>query len=262
MSKLSIITVTRSRPQLLARTIDSLKAQTSQDFEWIVVNDGKDLATRQLITDAEIDFPFLYLGMVHPDRGFALSVGRNRGMTVATEDIVTYLDDDNTFKPNFVAETIAFFDRHPQVNYAMPVQQRRRDIVYDGVVVKRGKEFFSPMNDCPVEDLISHQQLIDSNGFAHRNTKDLSLMWNLELKIYIDYEFLLKCICRWGRESFAMNPSILVDYVQTNQGIIGGSNHQEWAEELVWIIDHQESYPCLSENNISELNRLKDTLLD
>lgn len=262
MSKLSIITVTRSRPQLLARTIDSLKAQTSQDFEWIVVNDGKDLATRQLITDAEIDFPFLYLGMVHPDRGFALSVGRNRGMTVATEDIVTYLDDDNTFNPNFVAETIAFFDRHPQVNYAMPVQQRRRDIVQDGVVVKRGKEFFSPTKDCPVEDLISHQQLIDSNGFAHRNTKDLSLMWNLELKIYIDYEFLLKCICRWGRESFAMNPSILVDYVQTNQGIIGGSNHQEWAEELVWIIDHQESYPCLSKNNISELNRLKDTLLD
>ncbi|PSB59584.1 glycosyltransferase family 2 protein [Chamaesiphon polymorphus] len=49
MLKISIITVTRSRPQLLARAIGSLKAQTSQDFEWIVVNDGEDTATEQIV---------------------------------------------------------------------------------------------------------------------------------------------------------------------------------------------------------------------
>jgi Glycosyl transferase family 2 len=124
---------------------------------------------------------------------------------MAQGDIVTYLDDDNTFKPNFVAETIAFFEHHPQINYVMPIQQRRRDVVQDGVVLKKGKEFFSPTPNCTVEELISHQQLIDSKGFAHRNTRDLSLMWNPDLNIYIDYEFLLKCISHWGKESFAIN---------------------------------------------------------
>ena len=235
MPKLSIVTVTRSRPQLLARAIDSLKSQSSQDFEWIVVNDGKDIATKQLITDAGIEFPFTYLGMLHPERGFALSYGRNRGLTVAVEDIVTYLDDDNTLKPNFVAETLAFFQSHPQMDYAMPIQQRRRDVIRDG--------------------------LIDSNGFAHRNTRDLSLMWNPSLKIYIDYDFLLKCINRWGRSSFKMNPATLVDYVQTNQGAIGSSSYRQWAEELDWIIAHKQLYPCLKETDIHNLYQLMSEYL-
>jgi glycosyltransferase involved in cell wall biosynthesis len=261
MSKLSIITVTKLRPQLLSIPIDSLKAQSSQDFEWIIINDGEDIATRDLISNSHLNFPHTYLDMVHPDSGFALSYGRNRAVVMAQGDIITYLDDDNTFKPNFVAETIAFFEHHPQVNYAMPIQQRRRDIIQDGVVIKRGKEFFSPTSDCTVEDLITHQQLIDSNGFVHRNGRYLSLTWNPELKIYIDYEFLLKCICHWGKESFAINPSILVNYVQTNQGTIGKSNYQDWAEELKWIIDRQEVYPCLDERDLLTLDRLKDKYL-
>ena len=254
---LSIITVTRSRPQLLSRAIDSLKSQSRQDFEWIVVNDGEDAATRKSILDAEIDFPHTYLSMVHPNCGFGLSYGRSRGLTIATGDIITYLDDDNTFKPNFVAETIAFFNRHPQVNYTMPIQQRRRDILKDGAVMSSGKEFLSSTSDCTIEQLIRHEQLIDSNGFAHRNSRDLSLMWNPDLKIYIDYEFLLKCISHWGKDSFAINPAILVDYIQTNTGVIGKSNYHQWATELEWILDRHKLYSCLKELDLQALDRLK-----
>jgi hypothetical protein len=102
-------------------------------------------------------------------------------------------------------------------------------VIRDEVVVKQGKEFFSPTPDCTVDELITHQQLVDSNGFAHRSIafiKDLS--WNPDLRIYIDYEFFLKCASYWRRESFGLNPAVLVDYVQTNQGIIGSSTYQEW----------------------------------
>ena len=211
MPKVSIITVTSLRPQLLSQAIASLNAQSSQDFEWIVINDGEDITTKQLISTSHLNFPHTYLDMLHSDNGFSLCYGRNRGVVMAQGAIVTYLDDDNTFKPNFVAETIAFFENHPQINYAMPIQQRRRDVVQDGVVVKWGKEFFSPTSNSTVEDFISDYELIDSNGFAHRNTNDLSLGWNPDLKTYIDCEFFLKCINRWGRESFAINPVILVD---------------------------------------------------
>jgi glycosyltransferase involved in cell wall biosynthesis len=221
MPKLSIVTVTKSRPQLLARAIDSLKSQSSQDFEWIVINDGEDIATKKIIiTDAEIKFPFIYLDMPHPERGFALSYGRNRGLTVATGDIITYLDDDNTFKPNFVAETLNFFENQPQVNYAMPIQQRRREILRDSVVSDRSQELFSPTLDYTIEQLIRHEQFININGFVHRNTGDLSLMWNPNLQVYIDYEFLLKCIDRWERESFAVNPATSTDYLKISSEII------------------------------------------
>jgi glycosyltransferase involved in cell wall biosynthesis len=267
MPKISIITVTRSRPQQLAKAMDSLREQSSSDFEWIVINDGEDPATEELISKSSPNFPISYNNMPHPNRGFGLCYGRNRGLILADGEIVTYLDDDNTFKPNFVAETIAFFEAHPQVSYSMPVQQRRRDVIEAGVVVKQGKEFFSPSLNCSnglpsataIEELINHQQLIDSNGFCHRANARLN--WNPDLRIYIDYEFLLRCVALWGREKFAINPVMLVDYIQTNQGIIGQSNYQDWAEELGWIIEHHHSYPCLNEWDILALNLLKDKYL-
>jgi glycosyltransferase involved in cell wall biosynthesis len=176
MPKISIITVTRSRPQLLAQAIASLQAQTDRDFEWIIVNDGGDTATEELILNSTFNCSISYCNMSHPANGFGLAHGRNRGLEMAQGAIVTYLDDDNTFKPNFVAETIPFFEAHPQINYSMPVQQRRRDVIEAGVIVKRGKEFFSPSLDCSnalpsataIEELINHQQLIDSSDYSHR----------------------------------------------------------------------------------------------
>jgi GT2 family glycosyltransferase len=64
MPKVSIITVTRLRPQLLSQAIESLNAQSSQDFEWIIVNDGEDIATRELISNSQIDFTHTYLKTV------------------------------------------------------------------------------------------------------------------------------------------------------------------------------------------------------
>jgi glycosyltransferase involved in cell wall biosynthesis len=254
MPKLSIITATRSRPELLAKAIDSLQAQTCQDFEWIVFNDGWDMPTKYLIGDRQLNFPHTYIDLVCPERGFSLCYARSQGLILAAGEIVTYLDDDNTFKPNFVEETIAFFERHPQINYAMPIQQRRRDILQDGKIIKQGKEFYSPTSDCTLADLIAHRQLIDSNGFAHRSTEKLS--WNPSLKIYIDYEFLLQCVSCWGGEGFSINPSILVDYVQTNQGVIGSSSYEDWAKELEYIVHHHSNYACLGLNKINAIANL------
>ena len=50
MNQISIITVTRNRAELLAqKALASLQQQTSFGFEWIVINDGFDTATRALI---------------------------------------------------------------------------------------------------------------------------------------------------------------------------------------------------------------------
>ena len=259
MPRVSIITVTRSRPQLLVQAIASLQAQTSQDFEWIIVNDGGDTATEELVANSDFNHSISYYNLPHLANGFGLAHGRNRGLEMAQGAIVTYLDDDNTLKPNFITETISFYEDHPQISYSMPIQQRRRDVIEAGIVVKRGKEFFSPSLDCSIEELVNHQQLIDSNGFSHQAHARLS--WNPDLRIYIDYEFLLRCVDLWGREQFAINPVVLVDYIQTSQGIIGRSNYQDWGRELEWIVEHCRSYSCLNKDDILALNLLKDKYL-
>jgi glycosyltransferase involved in cell wall biosynthesis len=50
MTNVSIVTVTHHRSEVLLKTaLSSLQAQTCSDFEWVVVNDGCDVETRQAI---------------------------------------------------------------------------------------------------------------------------------------------------------------------------------------------------------------------
>lgn len=95
----SVIVPTFNRPELLCRAIDSVLAQTLQDFEIIVVNDGGiDVAGWIGSRDA--------LGRIrllrHPtNRG--MSAARNTGLRAARGTYVAYLDDDDIFYPNHFA---------------------------------------------------------------------------------------------------------------------------------------------------------------
>jgi glycosyltransferase involved in cell wall biosynthesis len=86
MSKISIVTVTRNRSELLfKKAYSSLLAQTSVDFEWIVINDGGDDETRELIRLAKNTkiMSITYREITHPQKGFALCHGRNLGIQLA-----------------------------------------------------------------------------------------------------------------------------------------------------------------------------------
>ncbi|MGB5634022.1 MAG: glycosyltransferase family A protein [Waterburya sp.] len=77
--KLSIITVTKNRPlQLINNAANSLLNQNSQEFEWIVVSDGKNPATEKAIEDFKVsaDFPISYSTAESSQSEFGLCVGR------------------------------------------------------------------------------------------------------------------------------------------------------------------------------------------
>jgi glycosyltransferase involved in cell wall biosynthesis len=165
---------------------------------------------------------------------------RNLGLEDASGDLVCYLDDDNAIASSFIQDTISFFDTHPQITYSMARQRRQRNVLEKGQLVKSGKVFVSPSADSEIGDLLLMQQLFDSNGFVHHQVKAPS--WNPELKVFADYEYLLKCASIWGEDKFQLNPSVLVNYIQTSEGIIGQSNYGQWSQELQSIWMGRESY--------------------
>jgi glycosyltransferase involved in cell wall biosynthesis len=246
----TIVTATRNRSNLLqTKAILSLIAQDDQDFEWVVVNDGADPQTREVVQKLEASFSIVYREMSHPQQGFGLAYGRNCGLEAATGDIICYLDDDNSLHPAYVEQIKAFF-RNPKIKCSMARQSRHRDVHQDGMLIRQGKSFVSPGVDCTVEDLILHRQLFDSNGFAHLRSG--ALKWNPDYRIFVDYEFFLRCLDYWGYESFALNPEVLVDYVQSSEGIIGRSTYGDWAEEMDRLCASGH-YPMLEPESITGL---------
>jgi glycosyltransferase involved in cell wall biosynthesis len=259
--RLSIITVTRNRTQQLIESAAlSLQQQTDSRFEWIVINDGGDKKTKNAIARLKSDFSLVYADLEHSQTGFGLCYGRNRGLELATGNLVAYLDDDNQLKPNFVERTIDFLETNPQIRFAMPMQQRRRDIIQGGKTVKSGKPFRSPLPNTTTVELIEQKQLFDSNGMASYRIDAPS--WNPNYRIYCDYEYFLQCLNVWHEDKFALLPEVLVDYVQTNDGVIGRSSYR--ALELERIISEAKLYSILQTdpNYLKSLRQLQQKITE
>lgn len=95
---LSVIIATHERPQLLARAVGSVKAQSAGRIQTIVVADSWDPATYAAIAPL-LDSGDLFLqrnGTPGP------AASRNLGLDVAKAEHVLFLDDDDSFSAGFV----------------------------------------------------------------------------------------------------------------------------------------------------------------
>lgn len=96
--KVSVILTTHNRPQFLQRAVDSVLAQTFQDFELIVVDDCSDTPPNLNLPNGEdrvipIRMPYNTGFWVRP---------RNVGIMVARSEYLAFLDDDNVYLPNHI----------------------------------------------------------------------------------------------------------------------------------------------------------------
>lgn len=105
MPKVSVITPSYSpREKQYFLSALSLENQTSKDFEWIIVGDGKgsDVINTYLQGKIELD--------VVLNRNYGPSVARNVGFQIASGDIITYLDLGDELAPNRIENIIRLFN--------------------------------------------------------------------------------------------------------------------------------------------------------
>lgn len=94
--QLTIITPTYNRGSLLKNCYDSLRRQTDQDFEWIVVDDGSQDDTEAVVRSFEpADFPVVYVKKENGGKHTALNASHPyiRGKYVLILDSDDHLTD-------------------------------------------------------------------------------------------------------------------------------------------------------------------------
>jgi GT2 family glycosyltransferase len=99
----------------LGETIRSVLAQTRQDFEVIVVDDGSRDATSAVAEAiaAEDDRVKLY-----QQANAGPSAARNRGISAGDSEYVSMLDSDDLWLPDYLAEMGRALDLNPQASFA------------------------------------------------------------------------------------------------------------------------------------------------
>ncbi|WP_417875147.1 glycosyltransferase family 2 protein [Xanthomarina gelatinilytica] len=106
----SIIIPTYNRAHLISETLDSVLAQTYQNWECIVVDDGSTDATEALLHGyMEKDKRFQY--HKRPDSHLPGGNGaRNYGFEVSSGEFIQWFDDDDVMLPGFIIKRLALFN--------------------------------------------------------------------------------------------------------------------------------------------------------
>jgi glycosyltransferase involved in cell wall biosynthesis len=104
--------LTYNRPQLIGRAVESVVAQTLQDWELIVLQDGDNTYTLEIMTAwAKRDQRIRYL---RRDRGGNIADATNFALEHARGDFAAILDDDDAWaNPGKLEMQVTFLDSHP-----------------------------------------------------------------------------------------------------------------------------------------------------
>jgi len=123
MSLISVIATAYRRRQYLYNALLSIKAQTlSKDkYEVIVVKDFEDSKVDSLIKD--MGWKSVYSDEEYQGRMYI------NGLKESSGDIITFLDDDDTYMPNRLEYVYNIFTYNPDIGY---LQHSRRQVDIDG----------------------------------------------------------------------------------------------------------------------------------
>lgn len=109
MSKVTILTPTYNRAGYLPRLYKSLEAQTSRDFLWLVVDDGSEDGTRELIASyGGGNTKIRYIKQKNAGKHTAL----NRGIQEVTSELTFIVDSDDYLPENAVETILDYYEKY------------------------------------------------------------------------------------------------------------------------------------------------------
>jgi glycosyltransferase involved in cell wall biosynthesis len=142
--KVSVIIPTYNRANYISECIESVLIQTFGDYEIIVVDDGSDDNTREVLETYAKKINYFYQENSGP------SCSRNKGILKAKGDFIAFLDSDDLWKPEKLEKSIPIIEGYEGVG-----------IVFTNVVFQDFEGNIARVTeyDCLAQDEIKNQMM-------------------------------------------------------------------------------------------------------
>lgn len=112
MSRVTVFTPTYNRANTLFRVYESLNRQTYRDFEWVVVDDGSEDQTRELLEQyrSAADYPIRYFYQENAGKHVAI----NHALREVDSELFLIADSDDAFVPEALQVFVETWDGIPE----------------------------------------------------------------------------------------------------------------------------------------------------
>ena len=195
--KISMITATYNSEKTIERTIKSLLKQDYIDIEFIIIDGLSSDLTLSII-----DRYSKYVTKIISEKDKGIYEALNKGLDLATGDIIGFLHSDDYLNSNDVLSKVAYnFIKHKPdifIGDILMINPLDKKIVryYKG---SHNPEYFFSMGIMPPHPAV----------FVTKNTYDKYGKFNLKYRIASDYDFLFRIIVK-HRLKYIYLPEILV----------------------------------------------------
>jgi glycosyltransferase involved in cell wall biosynthesis len=193
----SVIMRTRDRGLLLARALDSVIGQTFTDWRLVLVNDGGDPAEVERLLAARAGALGERVTLIHHAQSLGMEAASNAGLAAAAGTYFAIHDDDDTWRPDFLRETVAFLEQPENAGFIGVISDCERvfERIEDGAVVEEGRERWNMFRR-----YVDHRKLLVKNNIPpitalmRREALSLAGGFNSDLPVQGDWEFFLRAL--------------------------------------------------------------------
>ncbi|MDX2243534.1 MAG: glycosyltransferase family A protein [Leptolyngbyaceae cyanobacterium bins.302] len=233
----SVIMPCYNQGQYVDEAVASVFAQTDQNFELIIINDGStDGATIQRLKTYEQSSEQPKLTVIHTENQ-GPSAARNIGIQQAKGQYILPLDADDRIAPTFLEKAVPILDTHPTVG-----------IVYTQAELfgeQSGRFDLPPYNfpDILLGNMIFNTSLYRKTDWEQAGGYNKNMVWGWE-----DYDFWLS-ILQLGREVVQI-PEVLYFHREVANSRSQQMTQDDWVRSYAQIF---RNHPTLYADHIEVL---------
>lgn len=181
--KVSIITATYNSEKTLRDTLESVLKQTYTNYEHIIVDGLSKDSTMKIIQEYESKYQGKIRYISEKDTG--LYDAMNKGIKMATGDIIGILNSDDIYADKHVLETIV-----------SKIQDKKCDGIYANLIFMDEETMSKPQRiwKSPKGDINKGWHPAHPTLYLKREVYDKRGLFNTKYRICADYDFMLRIL--------------------------------------------------------------------
>ena len=200
--RVSVIAIFLDGEAFLAEAIESVIAQSFQNLEFLLVDDGSGPPATKIAKAYAARYPGKIRYLEHPghvNRGAAAA--RNLGILQACGELVAFIDADDVWLPSKLADHVAVLDAHPEVgmvcgtaiywnswsngrDHVVPTGHRQDVVIHPPAAALELYPLGTAQPPCPSDVVIRADLVRQIGGFEEQFTA--------EKQLFEDQAFFLK----------------------------------------------------------------------